>query len=236
MSLETKFTELCSLHNKSDYILSIDSIHKKIKQNIEKIDIEYAKVLLLKQIVNFSKDKLKKIVVNKDKHMDKCMDRLCYINPFKKKIRPIDLNVEENNILDLLCIKVEDKNCILFNHNNINLFWLSDSNEFAVILNGRVLSGNLCEIRNNISKSEYIFYKKCNKCSNLNKSKKCKYLHNDITLYKNICGSQSISRTELSSLSYKSIDKLMSVDKFYIFEKKLMHDILVHQIISKRFC
>lgn len=227
MNLDHKLVELCALKSNTELILSLDSVRKNIKKNTEKIDYVYSRVLLLKQINNFSKHKLKKIAI--DRKTSSCDSSVCLVNPFNKEISKIEkCNIKSN----LICINAKDKDYIRFNHNNINLFWLDELKEFAVILNGRVLSGNLCDIHNNISKDKYLFYKKC---KNTICKSKCKYIHKDIILYRNICGTISPSKSKLELTNFMSKDNIMSRDEFYIFEKKLMHDILVHQIISSKF-
>ncbi len=228
MSLDNNLSKLCTLKNNTEFILSLDSIHKNIKENTEKINMIYSRALLLKQIINFSKHKLKKITI--DNQISMYRGSLCLVNPFNKKISNLDGKCNINS--NLLCINTKDKEYIRFNHNNVNLFWIDELKEFAIILNGRIISGNLCDINNNISKDKYLFYKKC---KNTGCKSKCKYIHKDIILYRNMCGTISPSKSKLQLTNFMSKDNIMSEDEFYIFEKKLMHDILVHQMISSKY-
>jgi hypothetical protein len=218
---------------------------EKINNNDKLLNSMIEKINIIKKIQSFSKSNIHNITNLISGFKSKTVflsEILVIVNSITKNIEindvseDLELSLEKlHNPLNILCIykeKEEDVDIFSDNSNNINIYWINNINSFCTVINKNIVCGNILDINNNISSKDYKFYKKCIKCENGNIKSSCKYLHDDITLFKNICSSLSPGKKDIIN---KSLEKIMNKDKFYIFEKKLMHDILIHQIFYKFF-
>lgn len=231
----------------------LETVFLELFEDIEKINSNESllndmmdKINIIKKLQSISKKNLRDVSLtvsnfNSKGYIKEKSEVLVIVNSITKEIEVndvsdnLDLSLEKlNNPINIMCIyknKKEDVDVFSDNSNNINIYWLNDLKSFCMVVNGKLILGDLLDIKNNISSKDYKYYKKCIKCvSDINPS--CKYIHNDIILFKNICSSLSPSKEEIIN---KPLEKIMNVDSFYIFEKKLMHDILLHQIFYKFF-
>lgn len=142
---------------------------------------------------------------------------------------------------DISMSKEKIERYMVGNGRGANVYWIEDIEEYGVMLNGNLLTGRLCDV---VYKSDTncfdhkrrhgSYSKKC-KLSEKRSTciSSCKFYHSDDMFF--LKGNErymNIGKQELMSIP---ADTIISKDEFYKLEKRIVHDILVYQILHKFF-
>lgn len=157
------------------------------------------------------------------------------------RVKSKDNKIKRIHKPDIYMSKEKIERYMAGNGRGANVYWIEDIEEYGVMLNGNLLTGRLCDV---IYKSgtncfdhrlKHGSYSK--KCKLSEKRSTCvcgcKFYHSDDMFF--LKGSEkymNIGRQELLSIPLGAV---LSKDEFYKLEKRIVHDILVYQILHKFF-
>lgn len=271
LEISTRISKLSGLSHNSRVVEELDSLANykdkiiKIEELVKEIDYQFDQV---KQVVNFSKDlaiKSSKELLNFVSRQNNIYEGKNQNMTIKKSLVISNPVTETNhqitaNTTGIVCVKLDkykeskSKRLVQSNTNvkyiekelasggiGINIMWISDLEEYGVIINGKLLTGKLCDIvypsdtKSNEHRRRHGFKNKLCTFSKKRVScvEGCKFFHSDdIFFLKGAERYMNIGRKELQLLSNRDI---ISRDEFYKLEKRIVHDILVYEMLHKFF-
>ncbi len=223
-----------------------------VSKKINELEAELAN---LKRIVNFSKDLLincsKEVSSNltamkSNTHKETFKTRLVIASPLSKEIITNVTTRKYNSGLSVPCIEIDLKkwknskkkskeeieSCLC--DYSTNLLWLKNLNEFGFILNGKLLLGNVFNVTYLSKEAKKYSNRFCKLARYKNDcSSSCKFMHyDDISFTK---GKDKIYNIGYEEMLSKPPHSIFSKDEFILLEKRIVHDILLYEMLSKYF-